>query len=179
MRDFSTGIRNCRYIVRGTVITVKPMPGAIKLSFKPSSADRTMLVRHRGGGAAQYTSARRTQEKRAELEIVSLPESFLTDVLGWVKNPDESLTEGIKPDVRISLLYETINGGRPVRHQLYNCLVSEPNFDATTFEDLGVDTRKLELIINPDPGSGNSYSRQIARADNTVLFDTWFGLVQT
>lgn len=176
MRDYSTGICNCRYYVKNTVRVIKLMPGAIKLSFKPSAAEKTMFVRYQNGGAGQYTSARRTQEKRAELEIISLPESFLTDVLGWVKNSDGSLTEGIKPNVHISLLYETINGGRPVRHQLYDCLVSEPSFDATTFEDLGVDTRKLELIINPDPENGNNYSKKIARADNSTLYDSWFGL---
>lgn len=184
MRDYSTGICNCRYYVRGTAIAIKTMPGAIKLSFKPSASDRSMLVRYSDGRFGQYSTARKTQEKRAELEIVSLPDNFLTDVLGWTKitsgSDSGAYIEGIKPDIHISLLYETNNGNRPVRYWIYDCVIAEPNFDATTINDsLGVDTRKLELIINPDPENGNNYSKKIARADNSTLYDTWFGLITT
>lgn len=175
-RDYSTGISRCHYIVRDRPIVLKRLPGAIKLSFKPSCADRTFLVRS-GAGAYQYTHSRKHKERPASLEIVSLPECFLVDVLGWVKNDDGSLTQGQQPDVRISLLYETENGGRPVRHILYDCTVCQPAFDVTTLGDgLSIDKRTLDIMVNPDPSNGYNFSRQVAKADNAELFDSWFGM---
>lgn len=175
-RDYSTGIKNCHYVVKGTAIEVKKLPGAVRLSMKPSAADRNIKVRS-GSTIYQTTTARQGTQRQAELEIVSLPESFLIDVLGWTKGTDGSLTEGIQPNVHIILLYETENGGCPVRHMLYDCVVSSPSFDATTISsDLSIDKRKLDIVFNPDPSNNNNLSRQIARADNENLFNSWFGL---
>jgi hypothetical protein len=56
-------------------------------------------------------------------------------------------------------------------------VVSSPSFDATTIgSDLSIDKRKLDIIFNPDPSNNNNLSRQIARADNENLFNSWFGL---
>lgn len=129
-----------------------------------------------GGRAYSYTAAAKEKERRYALEIVSLTKAFLTEVLGFTENEDGSLTEGIRPDVHISLFYETDNGGRPVRYQLYDCAVETPSFDAATMsESLSADTRKLEFTANPDPYNEGAYGRQIARADNAETFDTWFG----
>lgn len=177
-REYSTGISNCYYAVRSgaSVGKLGKLPGAVKLSNKSSSEDRSFTVRD-GGRVYQHTSARRVKERSRALEIVNLTKDFLTDVLGWVMDEDGSLTEGIQPDVHISLFYETENGGRPVRHWLYDCVVGEPDFDASTITDKpGIDTYKLEIIENPDPYRDGKYSRKISRADNAELFDTWFGL---
>lgn len=177
-REYSTGISNCHYAVRNDSDTGKPgrLPGAVKLSFKSSSEERSFIVRE-GGRIYNHTSVRKCKERTAVLEIISLTRDFLVDVLGWTLNDDGSLTEGIQHDVHISLFYETDNGGRPVRHWLYDCVVGEPSFDASTITDSpGVDTQKLDIIINPDLQHDGNYSRKIARADNPELFDSWFGL---
>jgi len=177
-RDYSSGISGCHYAVRGGSMSLKSLPGAIKLSLKPSSEDRSFIVRS-GTNVYSYTASRKCKEWRVELEIVSLTKDFLTDVLGYTENEDGSMTAGIQPDVHISLFYETENGGRPVRHQLYDCVVSTRGFDVSTLGSrLSVDTRKLDIIVNPDPNNGSKYGRSIARSDNAVLFGTWFGLTE-
>lgn len=178
-RDYSSGISNCHFAVRGIQPgTLKSLPGAIKLSFKPSAEGRSFIVRD-GANAYSYTSSRGSRERRAELEIVGLTKDFLVDVLGYTENEDGSLTEGIQPDVHISLFYETENGGRPVRTWLYDCVVCAPSFDASTLGSrLSADTRKLDIIVDPDRTHGGAYSRSIARADNAELFSTWFGLTE-
>ena len=187
-REYSSGISGCHYAVRdgSTLLSLKSLPGAIKLSFKPSSVDRSFIVRGETN-VYSYTASRKCKERRAELEIVSLTKDFLVDVLGYIENQDGSLTEGIQPDVHISLFYETENGGRPVRHQLFDCMVCLPTFDASTLGNkLTADVRKLEIVINPDISRNDwvtnrkygTYSRQIAKADNAILFDSWFGLTE-
>ena len=179
-REYSSGISGCHYAVRSlsSAGTLKSLPGAIKLSFKPSSEDRSFIVRD-GAKAYSYTSSRRSKELRAELEIVGLTKDFLIDVLGYTENEDGSLTMGLQTDVHISLFYETENGGRPVRHQLYDCEVCTRGFDVSTLGGrLTVDTRKLDIIVNPDPYNGSAYGRSIAKADNAVLFGSWFGLTE-
>lgn len=180
-RDYSTGISNCMYAVRGSNVK-KRLNGAVKLSFKPSPEDRTLIVRGNSGGVMQITDTRRSGIRQATLEIVSLPVSFLVDVLGWTQDSNGVLYEGLQPDVGISLYYETENGGRPIRHQLYDCVVCAPNFDVSTITGrLSADTRKLDIIINPYRNNyyrdinSDKYSRQIAREDNPTLFNSWFG----
>ena len=180
-REYSTGISNCHYAVRlayEQVGALGKLPGAVKLSNKSSSENRSFTVRD-GSRVYQHTSARKTKERPMTLEIIGLTKDFLVDVLGWTLNEDGSLTEGVHPDVHISLFYETENGGRPVRHWLYDCVVGEPSFDASTIaETPNVDTYTLDIIKNPDPYRNGDYSRKIARADNAELFDSWFGLKQ-
>lgn len=172
-RDYSTGISNCMYAVHGSNVK-KRLNGAVKLSFKPSSEDRTLIVRDSRGGAMQFTDTRRSGIRQATLDIVSLPVSFLVDILGWTQDSSGVLYEGLQPDVSISLFYETENGGRPIRHQLYDCVVCAPSFDVSTITGrLSADIRKLDIIVNPDTSTGK-YSRQIARDDNGELFNNWF-----
>ena len=184
-REYSSGISGCHYAVRGGSMLLKSLPGAIKLSFKPSSVDRSFIVRGETN-VYSYTASRKCKERRAELEIVSLTKDFLVDVLGYIENQDGSLTAGVQPDVHISLFYETENGGRPVRHQLFDCMVCFPTFDASTLGNkLTADVRKLEIVVNPD-FSGNrvtnsnyeTYSRKIAKAANAALVNSWFGLME-
>ena len=181
--EYSTGISNCHYAVRkyqggvsGELGELEKLPGAVKLSNRSSSEDRSFTVRD-GDRIYQYTAARKCKERQRSLEIVSLTKKFLEEVLGWTVNDDGSMTEGQRPDVHISLFYETDNGGRPVRQWLYDCVVGELSFDASTIEEgLGIDTYKLDIIENPDPDRNGNYGRKISRADNEELFDSWFGL---
>jgi len=178
-RDYSAGISGCHYAVRQSTgaLTLGRLPGAVRLTRRPSPEGRSFVVRDSGGRAYSYSSSPRDKERRYTLEIVSLTRDFLVDVLGFSVNIDGSLTEGIAGDVHISLFYETENGGRPVRHWLYDCVVSPPSFDVQTLgETLSADTRKLELTANPDPRRDGTYGRQLAREDNAPMFDSWFGL---
>lgn len=178
-RDYSAGISGCHYAVRNSIgsLVMNRLPGAVRLTRRPSPEGRNFLVRDDNGSVYSYAHSPKEKERHYTLEIVSLTKTFLTDVLGFVENEDGSLTEGIAGNVHISLFYETENGGRPVRHRLYDCVVSPPTFDVQTLgETLSADTRKLELTANPDPHRDGAYSTQIARADNAQLFDSWFGL---
>lgn len=178
-REYSAGISDCHYAVRRSAMDTAfgSLPGAIKLTRRPSTEGRSLLVRNTEGRVYNYTSAQRESERRYTLEIVSLTREFLTDVLGYIENEDGSLSEGIADDVHFSLFYQTENGGRPVRYQIYDCVVSPPSFDAQTLSsNLSADIRKLELTASPDPLNDHHYGIQIAREDNAELYDSWFGM---
>lgn len=167
---YNTGFRNFAYKISGGTMT--PLEGAQKLSFTVQSAARELMVRTASGMAA-YTENVETGRK-ADLEIVQLPVSFLVDVLGYTL-VDGILTEGLHRPVHFSLFYEQQTDGEPIRTQLYDVCCTRPNFDVTTMTNRpSVDIRKLSLVVNADQ-SEQVYSQSVSREDNAEAFDTWFG----
>ena len=173
MPDINTGFRNFHYRVIGwnSSIRPKPLPGAIKLNIKPQTQERQVLARTSNGLLLPVTMAKHEASRAATLEIVSLPVFFLKDVLGWAEDSSGTLVEGPFPMYHLELLYETNNVGNPMRHTLYDVVISRPAFDVSTLsENPNADKRSLELTINPD-GSGK-YQARCSQGDSE--YDTWF-----
>ncbi|MBP3798030.1 MAG: hypothetical protein J6I46_09700 [Ruminococcus sp.] len=176
-REYNTGFCNFHYRVIGWNASIRPkrFPGAIRLSFKPQTQERKVLVRTDSGLLLSESLAKHEASREAVLEIVSIPRTFLIDVLGWKENSSGALIEGQFPQNQVELLYETENGGRPVRHKIYNAVFSRPSFDVSTITDNpSADIYKLELTVNAT-GSGN-YNEKLARADSAdiSIYNNWF-----
>lgn len=176
-REYNTGFSKFHYRVVGWNYDIKPkpIPGAIRLSFKPQTQERKVLARTGGGLLLPVTLARHETSRTATLEVVSLPKSFLTDVMGWEEKASGELVEGQFPMKHIELLYETDNGGRPVRHKLYDVVFSKPSFDVSTItENPSADIYKLELTVNT--GGSGKYQTKLARADaaDISVYNNWF-----
>ena len=184
-KSYNTGFKNFQYVVHGGISTVPaPLPGAIKISFKPTTASRTLKVRL-SNGTMMSTSKTIDAGKTAQLSIVDLPEGFLKSVLGYNKASDGTLYEGQQSEVHFMLLYETQGATEPTRHLLYDCVCVKPSYDATTISAKpGIDTKTLDLLISPSMKDGTTaekvyygkYERTVKRSDNATLYDTWFGL---
>lgn len=177
---YHRGIRNVNYCLKtgGSISAPFPLNGAVGISFTPQTTPRTIAVRPDKGGQIQHTDFIETG-KQASLEILSLPVSFLTDILGYETDENGILYEGAFKSVHFVLLYEEQNEDIPVRHLLYDVVCSKPSFDATTMTNtLGVDKRNLSLVINQDEDHECRYSQSISEADDKALFDSWFHLVR-
>ena len=184
-KSYNTGFKNFQYVVHGGISTVPaPLPGAIKISFKPTTASRTLKVRL-SDGTMSSISKTIDAGKTAQLSIVDLPEGFLKSVLGYNKASDGTLYEGQQSEVHFMLLYETQGATEPTRHLLFDCVCVKPSYDATTISAKpGIDTKTLDLLISPSLAEGYSadvpkygkYERTVKRSDNATLYDTWFGL---
>lgn len=182
---YSTGFKNFQYalISNGGYSAPVPLPGAMKISFRPRTASRTLSIRL-SDGTISSTSKTADDGMTAQLAIIDLPEKFLKDVLGYVKAADSTLYEGKQTEVHFALLYETQGATEPTRHMLFDCVCIKQGYDATTKSSTpGIDTKSLELIMNPNTTAGSAaygkYKRQVKRSDNTTLYDNWFGLVSS
>ncbi len=174
MNDYSIGFSEFHYSVRGGALL--PLAGAVKIGFKPQMNERSIQVRLLDGSFAVYSEVYDLNEK-ASIEIISLPEHFLINILGYTRDESGVLYAGIYKPVHFSLFYEERNEGTATRHQLYDVVCTKPDFDASTMTNrLSVDTRRLELVINRDIRNTGYYKRQIRKEDNSELFERWFGL---
>lgn len=180
-KEYNRGFRLFHYSLKngGRYSTPAALPGAIKIAFKPQTGARTVSVRYTDGSAA--TSSQIIDGgTTAAVSVVSLPEDFLTDVLGYYKATDGSMYQGQQTAVHFALMYETQGIEEPTRHILLDCVCTKPEFDASTISSTpSIDTRSLQLILNPITINGKQYySRSIKQSDNSELFETWFGLTQ-
>lgn len=173
------GFKNFYYSVRTAAgaQTPKPLDGAIKLSFKPQSKSTEHTLRGESQSVSEYTEETIETKKNASLDIISLPDSFLVDVLGYYIDENGVMMEGEQKPVHFALLYETTYGNDLIRYEQIDCLCTKPSFDVSTISETpSIDTRSLELIINKDIKSG-FYSKQIRKSTNPEIFEKWFDKV--
>lgn len=179
-RDEEKGFKNFYYAVRtstGTGTPV-PMPGAIKISVKPQTENRVINIRRSDGTLIQYTEGAVETGKTATVDIINLPVSFLTDILGYTIDENGVLIEHEQQAKHFVLLYENTRNGEAVRHQYTDCVCSKPNFDVTTItSEAGIDKKSLELILNPDIFGSGGYSKSITESQNPEIFAKWFDKV--
>ena len=180
-KDYSVGFRNFKYCLVSKWGTVSPiaLPGAMKISIKPKTTSRTVTARLDSGNVTERTETYGAGST-ATLSIISLPDSFLTDVLGYIKGADNVLIEGDRKIVHFSLLYETQGLIEPTRHILLDCVCSKPDFDVTTMSNnIGIDARTLSITCDPHIDSTTKkayYHKSVKRSENSTLYDNWFGL---
>ncbi|MGF2525951.1 hypothetical protein ACQUW0_26865, partial [Ralstonia pseudosolanacearum] len=82
MKDAFCGFRSFHYCLRTANATPVALPGAIRLSRDPT-IDDIKIVPDIEGTPTEYLVGCRDKGIKLSLEIVTLPQSFLTDVLGY------------------------------------------------------------------------------------------------
>ncbi len=173
MRDAYCGFKNFHYCLRTANAVPVPMPGAVRLTREPNMQE-IKIVPNIIGAPAEYVAAYRDNGLRLGLEIVSLPVSFLTDVLGYTIDANGVLIEGEHPAVHFALLYET-RGGVITRHSYLDCVCRKPKFDATTLSGSAkFDTRSLEIVANRDIFGSGKYKKSVTEEQSASVFAGWF-----
>lgn len=132
------GLRNVHYskITVGsngqyTYETPVKIPGAVNLSASASGDSNDFFA-----DDSKYFNDTANQGYEGDLEVALIPESFLTDILGEVKDSNGALIENA--DARTSafaLLFEVQGDVKGRRICFYNCTASRPNQDASTMEN--------------------------------------------
>lgn len=123
--------------------------------------------------------------RSAEATVYSLPDSYLTDCLGFVLNANGSITdtgtkvshcifwESIEEDCETNLSTRTI-------HYIYNVLATEPSKEYVTDEDeatpqeiaIPYEAKASEIAVD-DKGVPTQYMELTRTETNSTLYDTF------
>lgn len=174
-RSASCGFRNFHYCLRTGAAAPVALPGAIRLGREPNM-EPIVITPNITGNPTEYTVGYRDKGMKLDLEIVSLPQSFLTDVLGYTIGSNGIIIENEHPIVHFALLYETQDtAGFAVRHSYMDCVCEKPKFDVTTLSNsFSIDARKFSLVVNKDIFGVKCYKKSITAAQNETIFNDWF-----
>lgn len=127
------GLSNCYYAVldetAGTYGTPCALPGAVTLSLDQDGDTN----KFRADNIDYYTSISNNGYS-GDLELALIPDSFLTDVMGEVKDATNGLqyeTGDAKPKA-FAFLFQFEGDANATRHVLYNCKATRPTLGSQT-----------------------------------------------
>lgn len=178
------GIKNVYYAVAtiaadgtatyGTPVALK---GAVSLSMEPQGDSSPFYA----DNIVYYTSVANNGYE-GDLELALIPDSFLTDILGMVKNTDNVIYEdaGANP-VHFALLFQFEGDQKATRHVLYNCTATRPSAAGSTKED-SIEPETESVSITATTIYVSSLQKDIPKAKTTVdttstIYDGWFSNV--
>lgn len=151
---------------------VKSLPGAVSLSTEASGETTWHYADDRA-----YAPLNNNAGYEGELEITMLPDEFLADVLGEVK--DEKGVQYEHADAQASafaLLWQFTGDKRGIPHVLYNCVASRPSTEGETDAEektVGTDTISIKASALPD---GKVKARVTDDAEDEIV-KNWFTTV--
>ena len=176
------GLKNVHYAV-GTIAADntatygEPVawPGAVNLSldaegeqtkFRADNVDYWVGVSNNG-----YSG---------DFESALIPDSFKTDVLGYIKDSNGTLIENAgAPTQPFALMFQFEGDVHATRHVLYNCTATRPSVSgATTEEEIEPQTETLSLAAVAIHNA--ALDMDITKASCGVgdaAYDTWFDSV--
>ncbi len=143
------GLSKCYYAVAtidangaATYETPVALPGAVSISLDPTGDSTPFyadnIVYYMGVANSGYEGS---------LELAKVPESFLTDVLGYVKGGNDVLYEDAgAPVTHFALLFQFEGDAKAKRHVMYNCTAQRPNLASST-KEASVDPQTESLDI--------------------------------
>ena len=132
------GIKNCYYAVAtiatngsATYGTPVALPGAVSISLEPQGESEPFYA----DNIVYYTSVANNGYE-GDLELAKIPESFLTDVLGYAADGNGVLYEDANaPAVHFALMFQFEGDAHAKRHVMYNCTATRPAVNGNTKED--------------------------------------------
>lgn len=132
------GIKNVYYAVAtiaangsATYTTPVAMPGAVSLSLSPQGETTPFYA----DNVVYYTSVSNNGYE-GDLELAKVPESFLTDVMGYTVGGNGLVYENAgAPVVHFALLFQFEGDAKAKRHVMYNCVAARPEVSGATKEE--------------------------------------------
>lgn len=174
------GLRNVHYapftIANGVITYDTPikMEGAVELALDPRG-DMTEFY----ADNVLYYSASNNQGYDGALTIANIPEKFLIDALGEVKDStDMVLTEKAnlvgKP---FALMFEFEGDVKATRHVLYNCTASRPKVGSSTKNDKSEpNTNELSFVAAPR-ATDLAVKTKTTTSTPSAVYDAWYSKV--
>lgn len=168
------GLKNVHYAAitdNGSTITYGTpvaMKGGVSISISPNGELTEVHA-----DDIVYWSAEVNNGYDGEIEILDLPESFATDILG------DEVVEGVQYESaeqkgkRFALLYEIDGDAHKKRYVLYNCTATRPTIASNT-KGATVEPQTSSLTFNSRPHNYNYLIKANTTAAVTpAIFNAW------
>lgn len=177
------GLKNVYYAVAtvdaatntATYSTPVAWPGAVNLSLD-AEGDTTKFR----ADNIDYWVGQSNNGYSGDFESALIPDSFLTNVLGYVKDANDVYAEdaGVTSK-QFALLFQFEGDAKATRHVLYNCTATRPSVSgSTTDEQIEPQTETLTITAVAIHNAG--LNKDIVKAkcsDGDAPYSTWFSAV--
>lgn len=132
------GIKNCHYAVAtiaangsATYDTPKPLAGAVSISMDAQGDTNRFYA----DNIVYFTSVANNGYE-GDLELAKVPDDFLIDCLGYIKDTNDVLVEDANATpVHFALIFQFEGDVNAKRSVLYNCVASRPSVAGNTKEE--------------------------------------------
>lgn len=173
------GIKNVYYAVAtiaangsATYDTPVALPGAVSLSLDAQGETSPFYA----DNIVYYTSVANNGYE-GDLEIAKIPDSFLTDVLGYVEDKNDVLFEDADaPVVHFALLFQFEGDKHAKRHVLYNCTATRPSVAGSTKEE-SIEPQTETISITATSVYNPGYDKNVIKASvtpsETAQYNGW------
>lgn len=147
------------------------IPGAVSLSASASGDSSDFFA-----DDSIYFSDTANQGYEGDLEVALVPESFLTDILGEVKDSNGALIENADASTSaFALMFEVQGDVKGRRICFYNCTASRPNQDANTVESSKTpSTQTLSIKMMPRLSDKQVKVVLPLNDENQTTYDSFF-----
>ena len=170
------GIKNCYYAVAtiaangsATYDTPVALPGAVSISLDPQGDTSPFYA----DNIVYYTSIANNGYE-GDLELAKLPDSFLTDVLGYTADKNGVLFEDANaPVVHFALMFQFEGDAHAKRHVLYNCTATRPSVSGSTKEET-IEPQTETITITVTTVYNASYDKDVVKASVTPTESTQY-----
>lgn len=154
-----------------TYDTPVAIPGAVNLTLSQEGEDNPFyaddVVYWRNPSNNGYSGS---------LEIALVPDSFYTDILGFVIDNDGVMLESADQKTsEFALMFEFQGDVSATRHLLYRCSVTRPDVAGAT-KEAAIEPQTETLNISAMPRISDFAVKQRCPADSAA-YDTWFDAV--
>lgn len=159
------GLKNCHYaklteaggvITYGTPVAIK---GAVNLSLDATGDETNFFA-----DDTKYYNVTANTGYSGSLELALIPESFKTDILGYVADTNGVLFEDAEAEPsRFALLFEFAGDANHTRHVVYDVTCSRPSLASNTVTETKEPvTETLNITASPLPLDSNG--RRLVKA---------------
>lgn len=178
------GLKNVYYAVAtiaadnsATYETPVAIPGAVSLSMEPQGENSPFYADN-----IVYWVGAANNGYSGDLEIARVPDSFKTDVLGYIVSGNGMLVEDANAEaVHFALLFQFEGDEKATRHVMYNCTATRAAAAGTTKgESIEPQTESMTLTatsIYVDALSTDVVKSETNATTTDTVYNSWFSAV--
>ena len=177
------GLSKCYYAVAtiaadgsATYSTPVALPGAVSLSLAAEGESSPFYADN-----IVYFTAIANNGYSGDLELAKVPDSFLTDVLGYVADANGVLVENAGASaVHFALLFQFEGDAHARRHVMYNCTAARPDVASNTKNE-SIEPVTETLAITATTVWNDDIDMDVVKASVTptesTQYEAWFNAV--